>query len=302
VKSAVLLLAHGAPERLEDVEDYLKYVRGGRQPSPHVLQEVTDRYRQIGGSSPLLSWTRKQAEALRELLELPVFFGMRNWHPFIAETMEQVRDAGVERVAAICLAPQYSETSVGLYMRRAGEARQRAGVTAEFVWARSYHKEPLLIEAFAERLQPLVTSKNPPPRVLFTAHSVPERTIASGDPYDQEARATARAVAERLKISDWDFAYQSQGMTSEPWLGPAVEARLDAYAAEGVREVIVDPIGFVCDHVEILFDIDILFKEYAAGRGVALSRPESLNDSPVFTRALAEVAKRCLQDVSGPRL
>jgi protoporphyrin/coproporphyrin ferrochelatase len=123
---------------------------------------------------------------------------------------------------------------------------------------------------------------------------VPERTIANGDPYVQEVLATSAAVASRLDISDWDFAYQSQGMTSEPWLGPTVEARLDAYAAEGVHEVVVDPIGFVCDHVEILFDIDILFKEYAAERGIALSRPESLNDSPVFTRALAEVARRCL--------
>jgi protoporphyrin/coproporphyrin ferrochelatase len=294
VKSAVLLLAHGAPERLEDIESYLQYVRGGRQPSPHVLQEVTDRYRQIGGSSPLLSWTRKQAGALRDLMQLPVFFGMRNWHPFIAETMEQVRDSGVERIAAICLAPQYSQTSVGLYIRRTEEARQWAGVTAEFAWAKSYPTEPLLIEAFAERLKPLITSKTLGPRVLFTAHSVPERTIA-GDPYVQEANATARAVAERLGLSDWELTYQSQGMTSEPWLGPTVESRLDACAAEGIREVVVDPIGFVCDHVEVLFDIDILFKGYAAERGIALSRPESLNDSPVFTRALAEVATRCLQ-------
>jgi protoporphyrin/coproporphyrin ferrochelatase len=289
VKTAILLLAHGAPERIEDVENYLKHVRGGRQPAPHVVHEVTDRYQQIGGSSPLLSWTRKQAKALSDLMRLPVFFGMRNWHPFIAETMEQVRDSGVERIAAVCLAPQYSVTSVGLYMRRTEEARQWAGVTAEFVWAKSYCTEPLLIEAFAERLKPLAG-----PRVLFTAHSVPERTIAGGDPYVQEVHATARSVAERLGLSDWDFAYQSQGMTSEAWLGPTVEERLDAYAVEGVSEVVVDPIGFVCDHVEVLFDIDILFKGYAAERGMVLGRPESLNDSPVFTQALAEVARRCL--------
>ncbi|HEY7388311.1 MAG TPA: ferrochelatase [Bryobacteraceae bacterium] len=296
MKAAVLLLAHGAPERLEDVENYLKYVRGGRQPPPHVVREVTDRYRQIGGSSPLLSWTRKQAGSLSALTGLPVFFGMRNWHPFIAETMEQIRDSGVERIAAICLAPQFSESSVGLYMRRTEEARQWAGVTAEFVWAKSYCTERLLIEAFAERLSPLAGA-----RVLFTAHSVPQRVVADGDPYDQEARATAAAVAARLGLPDWDFAYQSQGMTSEAWLGPTVEARLDAYAAEGVREVVVDPIGFVCDHVEVLFDIDILFKGYAAERGIALGRPESLNDSPVFTQALAEVARRCLEQVSEPR-
>jgi protoporphyrin/coproporphyrin ferrochelatase len=294
VKSAVFLVAHGAPERLEDVERYLQYVRGGRQPSPHVLQEVTDRYRQIGGCSPLLSWTRRQAEALSAVAGLPVFFGMRNWHPFIAETMEQVRDAGIERVAAICLSPQFSDASVGLYIRRTEEARQWAGVTAEFVWAKSYCAEPLLLEAFAERLAPLVQGASGAPRVLFTAHSLPERVVASGDPYVEEVHATAAAVANRLRLPNWDLAFQSQGMTSEAWLGPTVEARLDAYAAEGIREVVVDPIGFVCDHVEILFDIDILFKGYAAERGIELSRPESLNDSPVFTRALAEVATRCL--------
>jgi ferrochelatase len=290
VKQGVLLLAHGAPERVEDVEQYLSYVRSGRPGSPKVLEEVRHRYAQIGGSSPLLAWTRKQAEALSALLGLPVFFGMRNWHPFIAEMMEQVRDAGLERLAAVCLAPQYSELSVGLYIKRTEEAKQVLGVTAEIVWARTFHDEPLLIEAFAERLAPVAGNR----RVLFTAHSLPEKALANGDPYDREARATAAAVAERLGLRDYDFAYQSQGMTGDVWLGPTVESRLDRYAAEGLREVVVDPIGFVCDHVEILYDIDILFRGYAAERGIALSRPESLNDSPQFTAALAEVAKRCL--------
>jgi protoporphyrin/coproporphyrin ferrochelatase len=290
VKEAVLLLAHGAPERVEDVESYLKHVRGGRPVPPHVVEEVQDRYQQIGGGSPLLAWTRRQASALSGLLGIPVFFGMRNWHPFIAETMEQVREARARRIAAICLAPQFSEMSVGLYMRRTEEARQKAGVTAEFVWARSFATEPLLIEAFAERLSPLAGEG----RVLFTAHSLPEKALANGDPYEREARATAAAVAARAGIVDWDFAYQSQGMTEEPWLGPTVEARLDAYAAEGVPGVVVDPVGFVCDHVEVLYDIDIWFRGYAAERGMALSRPESLNDSPTFTKALAAVAQRCL--------
>jgi protoporphyrin/coproporphyrin ferrochelatase len=288
---AVLLLAHGAPERVEDVENYLHHVRGGRPVSPQVLKEVRERYREIGGSSPLLAWTRQQTDALSALLGIPVFFGMRNWHPFIAESMGLVRAANVDRMAAICLTPQFSEMSVGLYIRHTEEAKIAAGVSAEIVWAKSYCTEPLLIEAFAERLAPLVKRQ---PRVLFTAHSLPERALANGDPYDREVRATAAAVAARLGLRDWDFAYQSQGMTGETWLGPTVESRLDAYAAEGVREVVVDPIGFVCDHVEVLYDIDILFKGYAAGRGITLRRPESLNGSPVFTRSLAEVAKRCL--------
>jgi ferrochelatase len=289
MKQGVLLAAHGAPERVEDVESYLNYVRGGRPGSPKVVEEVRHRYAEIGGSSPLLAWTRKQAEALNAELGIPVFFGMRNWHPFLAETMEKVRESGVERLAAICLAPQYSEMSVGLYIRRTEEAKRAAGVTAEIVWARSFHDEPRLIEAFAERLAPVAGKK----RVLFTAHSLPEKALANGDPYDRETRATAAAVARQLGIEDWDFAYQSQGMTEDRWLGPTVESRLDAYAAEGLRELVVDPIGFVCDHVEVLYDIDVLFKGYAAERGIALTRPESLNGSPAFTRALAEVARRC---------
>jgi len=156
MKDGVLLLAHGAPERVEDVESYLRYVRGGRPGSSHVVEEVRQRYTAIGGSSPLLAWTRQQAGALADMLGIPVFFGMRNWHPFVAETMNEVREAGLERMAAICLTPQFSEASVGLYMRRTEEARQQAGVTAEIVWAKTFYDEPLLIEAFAERLAPLV--------------------------------------------------------------------------------------------------------------------------------------------------
>lgn len=284
----MLLLAHGAPQRVEDIERYLSYVRGGRPSSPKILEEVSQRYAAIGGSSPLTRWTRVQAEALENLLGLPVFFGMRNWDPFIAETMERVRQAAVERIAAVCLAPQFSELSIGLYIKRTEEAKQKAGVTAEIVWAKSYHDEALLVEAFAEKLKPLADGR----KVLFTAHSLPEKALASGDPYDRETRATAAAVAARLGLDGWDFAYQSQGMTEDRWLGPTVESCLDRYAAEGVREVVVDPIGFVCDHIEVLYDIDILFRGYAAERGISLVRPESLNGSETFTRALAEVAGR----------
>jgi protoporphyrin/coproporphyrin ferrochelatase len=285
VNSAVLLLAHGAPERVEDVEQYLGFVRAGRPANPQVTEEVRHRLQAIGGSSPLISWTRVQAEALQKLLDLPVFFGMRNWHPFLAETMERVRQARIDRIAAVCMAPQYSELSVGLYMKRTEET----GVNAGMVWARSFHDEPLLIQAFAERLQPLVG-----PKVLFTAHSLPEKALANGDPYDREARATAAAVAARVGLTDWEFAYQSQGMTSDRWLGPTVESCLDRYAASGVREVVLHPIGFVCDHIEVLYDIDILFRGYARERGISLLRPESLNGSATFTAALAEVVRRCL--------
>jgi ferrochelatase len=293
MKQAVLLLAHGAPERVEDVEPYLSQVRGGRPTAPQILEEVRHRFQEIGGISPLLKWTRLQAEGLSAQLGVPVFFGMRNWHPFIAEVMPQIKESGVERLAAVCLAPQYSELSVGLYIKRTEEAAKAVGLDAQIVWAKSYHDEPLLIDAFAEKLAWLA-GRRPAPHVLFTAHSLPEKALANGDPYDREARATAAAVANRLELVNWDFAYQSQGMTGDKWLGPTVESCLDRYAAESVREVVVDPIGFVCDHVEILYDIDILFRGYAAERGISLSRPETLNDSPKFIAALAEVARRCL--------
>jgi len=211
-----LLLAHGAPERLEDVESYLSYVRGGRPGSPKILEEVRSRYQAIGGSSPLLRWTRAQAQALERALGIPVFFGMRNWRPFIRETMDRVRESGVERLAAIALAPQYSELSVGLYISRTEEAARDAGVGAEIRWAKSYHADPLLIEAFSERLERIWTGQ----KVLFTAHSLPEKILAAGDPYDRETRATAAAVAARLGVSDFDFAYQSQGFTDDRWLAP----------------------------------------------------------------------------------
>jgi ferrochelatase len=281
VSQAVLLLAHGAPESVEDVESYLSFVRSGRPGNPQVVEEVKHRYAAIGGASPLLRWTRAQAEALERLLGVPVHFAMRNWAPFIKDVVPGI-SAG--RIAGICLAPQFSEMSIGIYIKRTQEAAPGLPIS----WAHSYHDQPLLIEAFAERLRPLL----PTAKVLFTAHSLPEKALANGDPYDRECRATAAAVAAAAGLASYDFAYQSQGMTADRWLGPTVESFLDQYAAAGMKDVVIDPIGFVCDHVEILYDIDIQFRDYAAARGITVRRPESLNDSPTFTAALAAVARR----------
>jgi ferrochelatase len=204
--------------------------------------------------------------------------------------MAQMREDGVERIVAICLAPQYSKRSVGLYFRRTQEAKQELAMRAEIAWTKSFHVHPLLIEAFHEKLAPLL----PQSRVLFTAHSLPEKILEAGDPYDAEARATAGAVAKRANLEQYEFAYQSQGMTDEAWLGPAVESRIDQFARDGVREFVLAPIGFVSDHVEILYDVDILFHNYALERGIRLLRPESLNDSPTFISALAAVARERL--------
>jgi ferrochelatase len=298
MKEAVLLLAHGAPERVEDIPEYLNYIRGGRPTSPEIVDEVRHRYEAIGGRSPLLARTREQAQALEDRLAaagcpVRVYFGMRNWHPLIREAIEQMKRDAVDRVVAICLAPQYSRASVGLYFRRVQEAKVAAGLAAEVVWTKSFHDHPELIEAFYQRLRPLL----PADRVLFTAHSLPERVLERADPYDSEARATAALVAARAALDDYEFAYQSQGFTDEKWLGPTVESCLDAFAAKEMRDLIVAPIGFVCDHVEILYDIDIGFRAYARERGIELRRAESLNDSPRFIAALAEVA---LERLCGP--
>jgi ferrochelatase len=278
VKSGVLLLAHGAPERVEDVPQYLTYVLGGRPVPPRVLEEVRSRYQAIGGSSPLTRWTRVQAEALEQALGIPAFFGMRNWEPFIPEAIDRARVQSIERLACVCMAPQFAEMSVGLYRKHTEAAVDGA---MELRWAESYHDEPLLIEAFAER----VRGERVP--VLFTAHSLP----APNERYEAEARQTARLVAERAGVQEWDVAFQSQGMSGGAWLGPTVESFIDRFAG---KELALQPIGFVCDHVEILYDIDIHFREYAAKRGISLRRPESLNGSSTFTRALAHVATRCL--------
>jgi len=296
MKQAVLLLAHGAPDRLDDIESYLGLVRGGRPLAPDLVAEIKQRYADIGGGSPLTPRTREQAAGLEkqlasEGLDARVYVGMRNWRPFIREAMAEMQAAGVERMVAMCLAPQYSKFSIGLYFRRAQEAKNELGFGAEIVWTKSYHKHPLLIEAFYQRLAPLLPSE----KVLFTAHSLPEKILETADPYAAEANATAAAVAARAGLETWDFAFQSQGLTDEKWLGPTVESVIDRYAGEGVREMVLAPIGFVCDHVEILYDVDILFRRYASQRGIQLRRPESLNDSPTFLAALAAVARTRLK-------
>ncbi len=285
MKQAVLLLAHGAPERVEDVPEYLGYVRAGRPSPPELIKEIEERYEAIGGGSPMFACTRDQAVALQAELNMPVYFGMRNWHPFLKDTLIQMQADGIDRIIAVCLAPQYSKLSVGFYFRKLQEAKVELGYETEIVWTKSFHAHPLLIEAFAEKLAPIAEGR----KVLFTAHSLPEKILESGDVYDTEARATAAAVASYMKLPDWEFAYQSQGATNDKWLGPTVESCIDRYPA---GELAIAPIGFVSDHVEILYDVEIGFRRYAKERDIELYRMESLNDSPKFIAALADVVRQ----------
>ena len=289
----VLLLAHGAPDKLEDIPEFLLNVRGGRPLPEPAVKEIVHRYSLIGGGSPLLRLTTLQAEALAKLIAHPVYVGMRNWKPFIPEAVRRLSDDGVERVVAVCLAPQNSRTSIGLYRKYLMDAVEqvRPGLAVDFV--ESWHDHPGLIEAFRERAAAALLAARQetggPVPVIFTAHSVPERTIAEGDPYERQVRETAALVARAAGLTEYRLAFQSQGMTAEKWIGPTVESQIDELAQAGGKNVLLVPVGFVSDHVEILYDIDVLFRDYGKARGVAVRRSESLNDSPKFAAALASL-------------
>jgi protoporphyrin/coproporphyrin ferrochelatase len=287
---AVLLLAHGTANTLDDIPEFLLNVTGGRPVPPPVIDEVKHRYSLIG-RSPMNEITARQGELLADKLGLPVYVGMRNWKPLIPEVVKRMSLEGVRQAIAICLAPQNSRTSVGLYRK----AVEGAPFALDFV--DSWHDQPNLIRAFVEKL---VTGWRAACReadaklpVVFTAHSVPERTIAEGDPYETQTRDTAALVARAagLQAQDWTFAFQSQGMSGGPWLGPTVEDTILHLKAKDHLGVFVQPVGFLCDHVEVLYDIDIGFQDFAKIQGMRLWRAESLNESPTLTLALAEIVQ-----------
>jgi protoporphyrin/coproporphyrin ferrochelatase len=345
-RTAILLLAHGTPDKLSEMSEYLQKVTGGRPMPQEVVEELQHRYAEIGLTEikpglgddrlpvgpPLTHWTLLQARMLGELLGQPVYVGMRNWHPYIADVVAQMRADGVKHARVLCLAPQNSRTSTGLY-RRALMAAVGESFTVDFIagWA----DEPLLAQAFAERMWPAwaeacaVTSAaaGKPVRVpiLFTAHAVPCRTIMASvpaaqseqkpggpvppdgiqhygtaqnpDPYPVECKHTAAAIAAALRPvgltdDDWFFAFQSQGIAGAPWIGPTVPDTLKALADAGHKAVVLQPVGFLCDHVEILYDIDIDFKQQAAALGMQLTRAESLNASPTLIRAIDSALHR----------
>jgi ferrochelatase len=285
---AVLLLAHGTPESLDQMPEYLTRVRGGRSPSPELIAEMTGNYAAIGGRSPLTDLTRAQAAALQAELGdgTPVLVGMRNWHPFIADAVAAAVAAGARELIAIPLAPQFSSVSVAKYRDAVTQAAP-AGVAVRCV--ESWHDHPGLIAAFAEKLR--AAAPRPGEVVLFTAHSLPVRLIESGDPYAGEVERTAAAVARAAGVAAYERAYQSAGRTPEPWLGPSVEEALGALHARGTRAVLAVPIGFLSDHTEILYDIDVQAAREARKLGLALRRTESLDTSPTLIRALADLVR-----------
>ena len=288
---AVLVMAYGGPGSLDDVEPYLLDVRGGRPTAAELVEEITRRYARIGGRSPILERTEAQALALGRVLgpAWPVYVGMRHWHPFIGETVERMVACGERRVVAIVLAPHYSALSVGAYEKRLLDA---ARGRLDLALVRSWGDHPKFLEAVAERVRRAL-QRFPVPdavQVLFTAHSLPERILAAGDPYADELQASAAAVARLAGVGEWRFAYQSAGATPEPWLGPEAGAVMTELAATRKNFLIV-PIGFVSDHVEVLYDVDVAYRGLAERLGVRLERTDSLNDDPLLVAALADLAR-----------
>lgn len=292
-RTAVLLLAHGSPDSVDEVPEFLLQVTGGRPLPPPVVEEVKHRYALIG-RSPLTELTLRQGELLARELGLPVYVGMRNWKPFIAEAVGAMVSDRISRAVVICLAPQNSRTSVGLY-RSALTGNNSLPFAIDFM--ESWHNHPLLIQAFAEKLtagwERACRELGIKVPIIFTAHSVPQRTIMEGDLYENQAKETASLVARQASLAsvEWEFAFQSQGMSGGAWLGPTVESTILSLKEKGHGAVFIQPIGFLCDHVEVLYDIDVGFRQFAEKEGLRLWRAESLNDSPLLTKALADIAR-----------
>ena len=282
-------MAYGSPERLEDVPAYYADIRGGRPISPENLDDLVSRYRRLGIEelNPLNEITEATRAALEAELGIPVFTGMRHWQPRIAEAVERALAGGADEIVGLVLAPHYSGMSIERYRTQLVDA---VAGRAEIRFVERWGDEPGFVDLIAERI--VAVSNYLSAHVVFTAHSLPARTLAAGDPYRDELLESARLIAEKAGIDDWSFSFQSESPTGEPWLGPDILDHLGALAANGVRKVLVAPVGFVADHLEIRWDIDVEAQEKAAELGLELDRIELPNADPAFIRVLAGLVRR----------
>lgn len=300
----LLVMAYGGPQSLDDLPGYLADIRRGRPTPRAILDQIAHNYRSIGrsigGASPLLEMTNRQVSALAGRLgtdRFKCYVGMRHWAPWIEDTVACMVDDGVTHAVSLVLAPHYSRMSVGAYQQRIAEGLEMVHGRIEFVHVASYHDAPGYIEALVKRVRDGIANWAEPERdrvhVVFSAHSLPASIVAAGDVYDAQCRETARLVAARVGLPDgrWSWSYQSAGRSPEPWLGPTLEDHLGTLASDGVRHVLSVPVGFVADHVEVLYDIDIKAREHARALGVRLERVPMLNDDPRFIDALAETVE-----------
>ena len=283
--TGVLCMAYGSPSTEADIEAYYTHIRGGRKPSPEALEELTGRYRAIDGS-PLTAVTRAQAAALGEQLRLPTFVGMKHAPPFIADGAAEAQKAGIKRLVALPLAPHFAEMSVGGYRRALAAAWD-----GELVFIPGFHDHPGFIKAIRAVLSEAL-AESWPDRLFFTAHSLPARIVAEGDRYYDRLLESCRLVEAGMKLPKWEFAFQSASTTGEPWLGPDL---LEAVERSGARDVLVCPIGFVADHLEVLYDLDVEAQAFARSKGIRIRRTASFNARPDFIEAMAAVVTDALQ-------
>jgi ferrochelatase len=291
---AVLLMAYGSPNSLDEVGEYLRQVRGGRSSTPEEIERLTERYRQVGGQTPLLKITLRQAKALEqrlqsERLDSRVYVGMKHWHPFIEDVVQKVVSDGASSIVGLALAPHYSRLSIAGYSDAVRRALASIGGRVPFAMVESWHDQQFLISALSRRVRGGLEKFDEPDRavVMFTAHSLPKKFVADDDPYWGQLQETSRLVASRSGIKSWDFAFQSAGNPIESWLGPSIKEKIAELSGKGFRDLLICPVGFVSDHLEILYDLDIEAKSYAAALGLRLDRTASLNDDPEFIDAIA---------------
>ena len=296
-------MAYGSPRSLDEVGDYLAQVRGGRGSSPDEIEHLKQRYQRVGGQTPLLQITKSQADALEKKLiadgcPARVFFGMKHWHPFIEDVVEKISLDNPPILVGLALAPHYSKLSIGGYEDcvRRGLARRSSNIP--FVMVKSWHTEPLLIQALSTKVSDALGEmrESGATMVVFTAHSLPIRTISDDDPYRTQLLETSRIIAEEADVTDWDFAFQSASGPTGTWLGPSLREKISELSKGGIKQTLVCPVGFVSDHLEILYDLDVEAREYANSLGVRFARTSSLNDDLVFIEALASVVKPILAE------
>ncbi|HWD09039.1 MAG TPA: ferrochelatase [Actinomycetota bacterium] len=298
--TAVVCMAYGGPRSLDEVEPYYTDIRGGRRPSSEALADLMTRYEKIGGLSPLPVITQRQADALGAQLEesnpgeYRTYVGMKHWHPFVAEAVDQVVADGADRVIGLALAPHYSRMSIGGYEDRLKAAREKSGATFRLDMIHSWYENPLFVAFSAANLIKALGDwdpADPGTRVFFSAHSLPERILAEGDPYRDQLLASSAMIAGAAGAPNWEFAFQSQSQTGEPWLGPDVLTSLEAFAGRGGKRAVVAPIGFTADHLEVLYDLDVECVEAAAKLAIEFTRTDSPNDNPRFIDVLASVVR-----------
>ena len=300
---AILMIGYGAPEKIEDIRPFLQNVAKGRPIPPDRLEEVAHHYELFGGKSPLNEYTYKQGAGvenkLRELgYDMPVYVGMRNWHPFIPDTIKEMHEKGHMNVVGMIMAAHQSDASWERYQRDVAEALEELGIEMNFEYSPPLFDHPLFIEDSADRVQDCLNqipeNEYAETMILFTAHSIPV-PMAEASPYVQQLETTASLIAEKLNYDNWRLVYQSRsGRPTDPWLEPDVCDVIEEIAKDGVKNVIAQPIGFICDHIEVLFDIGVEAQEASEEAGINLLRAKTVNDDPMFIDAMVDVVKKMM--------